>query len=153
MMMICDVGCCLLVNSYECDDNAKLLKSYPTNWTYTECVSKFITKTWIVFGPLVLLLAGLLITTYCACGMTAAVYSMVRSSKSQLPQERQSHRFLGAFAKLRKATISFVMTARLSVHPHGTTGLSLDGLSWDLIFEYFSKICRENPSLIKMWQE
>jgi hypothetical protein len=31
--------------------------------------------------------------------------------------------FLGAFAKLRKATVSFVM----SVCPHGTTRLSLDG--------------------------
>ena len=32
---------------------------------------------------------------------------------------------LGAFAKLRKATISFVM----SVRPHGTTRLPLDGFS------------------------
>jgi hypothetical protein len=32
-------------------------------------------------------------------------------------------RFLGAFSKLRKATISFVM----SVRPHGTTRLPLDG--------------------------
>jgi hypothetical protein len=39
--------------------------------------------------------------------------------------------FLGAFAKLRKATTSFVMTVRPCVHPsggpHGTTWLSLDG--------------------------
>jgi hypothetical protein len=33
--------------------------------------------------------------------------------------------FLGAFAKLREATISFVM----SVYPHGTTHLSLVGFS------------------------
>ena len=33
--------------------------------------------------------------------------------------------FLGAFAKLRKATISFIT----SVRPHGTTRLPLDGLS------------------------
>jgi len=41
--------------------------------------------------------------------------------------------FLSAFAKLRKATISFVMSLRpsvcLSVCPHGTTRLPLDGFS------------------------
>jgi hypothetical protein len=33
---------------------------------------------------------------------------------------------------LRKATVSFVMSRR----PDGTTRLSLDGFSWNLIFEY-----------------
>ena len=42
-----------------------------------------------------------------------------------------------AFAKLRKATLSFVM----SVRPHGTSRLLLDGFLLYLIFEYFSKIC------------
>jgi hypothetical protein len=42
---------------------------------------------------------------------------------------------LGTFAKLRKATVSFFM----SVRPHGTTGLPLDGFLWNLIFEYFRK--------------
>ena len=36
---------------------------------------------------------------------------------------------LGAFAKLRKATISFVMSVRLPVRRHGTTRLPLDGFS------------------------
>jgi hypothetical protein len=57
--------------------------------------------------------------------------------------------FLGAFAKLRNATISFVM----SVCPQGTTRLPLDRFSWNLIFEDFSKICRKISSFIKMWQE
>ena len=43
--------------------------------------------------------------------------------------------FLGAFTKLRKATISFVVSVRLSAW----TRLPLDGFSWNLIFEYFSK--------------
>jgi len=43
--------------------------------------------------------------------------------------------FLGSFAKLRKATISFVT----SVCPHGPTRLPLEGFSWNLIFEYVSK--------------
>jgi hypothetical protein len=37
--------------------------------------------------------------------------------------------FLGAFAKLRKATISFVMSVRPSASPHGTTRLLLNGFS------------------------
>jgi len=57
--------------------------------------------------------------------------------------------FLGASLKLRKATISFVM----SVCPHGTTHIPLHEFSWNLIFEDFSKIYRENPSFIKIRQE
>ena len=48
--------------------------------------------------------------------------------------------FLGAFAKFRKAAISFVMSIRSSIRPHGTTRLPLDGFSWNLIFDYFSKV-------------
>jgi hypothetical protein len=58
-------------------------------------------------------------------------------------------RCLGAFAKLRKATISFVMSVRTSVSQHGTTRLPLDGFSRNSIFEDFSKICRKNSSFIK----
>jgi hypothetical protein len=48
---------------------------------------------------------------------------------------------LCAFAKLRKTTISSsCMSVRPSVCPHGTRLLP-NGLSWNLIFEYFSKIC------------
>ena len=61
--------------------------------------------------------------------------------------------FLGAFAELLKVTISFVMSVRLSVRQHGTTRLPLDGFLLNLIFEDFSKICRENSSFVKIWQE
>jgi hypothetical protein len=37
--------------------------------------------------------------------------------------------FLGAFAKLRKVTISFVTSVRLSVSPYGTTRLPLNVFS------------------------
>jgi hypothetical protein len=57
--------------------------------------------------------------------------------------------FLGAFAKVRKATISFVM----SVRTHGTARLPLDRFLLHLIVEDFSKIYRENSSFIKIWQE
>jgi hypothetical protein len=49
--------------------------------------------------------------------------------------------FLGAFAKLGWATISFVVFARLSGRPHRTTRLPLEGFSWNLTFGHFSKIC------------
>jgi hypothetical protein len=57
--------------------------------------------------------------------------------------------FLGAFVKLRKATISFVM----SVCPHGITRLPMDGYLWNLVYEDFSKICRETWSLFEVWQK
>ena len=44
-------------------------------------------------------------------------------------------------------------TPYMSVLLHGTTRLPLDGFSWNLIFEFFSKICRENSSFVKIWQE
>ena len=53
-------------------------------------------------------------------------------------------RFLGAFAKFRKATISLVLSAHRP---------PLDGFSLNLIFEYFSKIFGENSSFIKILQE
>jgi len=36
---------------------------------------------------------------------------------------------VGAFAKLLKATVSFVMFVRLAVCPHGTTQIPMDGFS------------------------
>jgi len=45
--------------------------------------------------------------------------------------------FLSAFAKLQKATISFVMSVCLSFRPRGTTRLPQEGFSLNLIFEYF----------------
>jgi hypothetical protein len=56
--------------------------------------------------------------------------------------------FLGAFAKLRKAMLASsclsVWLARwLTGCPRGTTRIPLDGFSWNLIFDDFSKIYRE----------
>ena len=48
--------------------------------------------------------------------------------------------FLGTFAKLRKATVSFVLSFHLSIHLHGTTWVPLDRISWNLILVYCSKI-------------
>jgi len=60
---------------------------------------------------------------------------------------------LGVFKKWRKATNRLVISVRLSVGQHGTTRLLLDGFLLNFIFEYFSKIFREHPSLIKIGQD
>jgi hypothetical protein len=60
--------------------------------------------------------------------------------------------FSGAFAKLRKATISFVrsFSVRPFVSPRGRTQLSTGRVLMELdTFELLSKICRENSSFIK----
>jgi len=49
---------------------------------------------------------------------------------------------LGELAKLRKAT-RFLFHVSLTVRPHGTQ-VPLDGISLNLKFVYFSKICRQN---------
>jgi len=59
---------------------------------------------------------------------------------------------------LRKVTISAVMSVCLSVRlsvvrSHEITRLPLDGLSRNLISQYFAKTYRENLSSIKMLQE
>ena len=37
--------------------------------------------------------------------------------------------FLGALAKLRKSTVGFIVSVCMSVHPHGTPRLPLNGFS------------------------
>jgi hypothetical protein len=59
--------------------------------------------------------------------------------------------YLGAFAKLRKAILSFVTSVCLSVLRRETTRLPLCRFSWNLIFEYFSKNGLENASSITTW--
>ena len=61
--------------------------------------------------------------------------------------------FFRLYTKLRKATITFAMCVCLSVCPHGTAGLPLDGLSRNFIFECFSKICQQNSSFIIIGQD
>ena len=46
-----------------------------------------------------------------------------------------------------------LVSSCLSVSPHGTTRLPMDDVSWNSVFEYFSKICSENSSLVKIWQK
>jgi hypothetical protein len=43
-------------------------------------------------------------------------------------------------------------SSRLSVRPQGIYQLPHNGFSWNLIFEYISKICRENSSFVKISQ-
>jgi len=57
---------------------------------------------------------------------------------------------LGPIAKLKKATVSFVMSVCPSIHLHGQMLLPQDRFLLKLTFEDFSKICREISSLIEM---
>ena len=57
--------------------------------------------------------------------------------------------FLGMFTKLQKVTISIIV----SICPHRITWIPLDRFSWNLIFEYVSKVCGENSNFLTIWQE
>jgi hypothetical protein len=61
----------------------------------------------------------------------------------------------GAFAELRKATMTFVMSICLSVRPSAhspawNSSATLEEFSWYLAFKYFSKICQWNSVFIKI---
>ena len=98
---------------------------------------------------------------------TKSIWRNCRSAKrhrNPLPLNRNIQRFHNmnlfgdtdvhvesSFETLRKATIIFVFFVSLFFRPLGTTRLPLYGFSWNLISQYFSKVCRENSSFIKMW--
>jgi len=75
--------------------------------------------------------------------------SVWRTSVFSVRYEPKLCILLGAFAKLRIANIGFVMSVCL----HGITRLSLDGFLWNLVFEYYSKVCQESLGFIKIGQE
>ena len=52
----------------------------------------------------------------------------------------------------KRILASSCLSARKSARTRGTTRFPLDGFSWKLIFEYFSKIYGENSSFVKIWQ-
>jgi len=54
--------------------------------------------------------------------------------------------FSGTFAITPKSTISFVMSVCPSVRMDNSAAGPTDGFSWNLIFEYFSRIRQENGS-------
>ena len=56
--------------------------------------------------------------------------------------------FSGASAKLRKTTISCVMSVGLSIRTHGTVRLPLDRFVWNLTLEFFFRKSVEN---IQVW--
>jgi hypothetical protein len=63
-------------------------------------------------------------------------------------------RFLGAFAKLRKATVSF-MSFRPSIRPRGTTQHVLNGVWWysmlEILFEPFFFLLENVSRKFKLW--
>ena len=81
-----------------------------------------------------------------------------KNSLNQLPEwgiwNVKFSEFLGAFAKLRKATISFVTSVRLSLCLPVWNNLDpTESIFMNSISEYFSKIGPENVIFIKIGQE
>ena len=82
---------------------------------------------------------------------------MTETSTAKLRKHEISQStLLGAFERLLKAAISFVMSVRLYVRPslcpHGTTSLPPEGFSLNFTFMsfFFPEIYGENSSLIKI---
>ena len=61
----------------------------------------------------------------------------------------EEYQFLGAVAKLSKATVSFVMSVSLYAWNNSASPWT----DFDKILYFFSKICRENSSFMKVRQE
>ena len=66
----------------------------------------------------------------------------------------EKNELFGVFAKFRKTAVSFVMSVCLSGHPHGTTGLPLDGffIQFD-IHVFFRKAVVKIQVLLKSDKE
>ena len=88
-----------------------------------------------------------------SCYTTSSfVAKHLQFTKWQTDKEKD---FWGTFAKLRKVIIRFVKSVCLSVSvcPHETTRLPLDGFSLNFTFECFCTTCPENPGCIKILQQ
>jgi hypothetical protein len=75
------------------------------------------------------------------CTCVRSILLFVRSQKFYNIHNTGIFRILGAFAKLQKETISFVMFICSSVRMKHRP--PLDGISWNAIFEDFSEVCRK----------
>jgi hypothetical protein len=106
-------------------------------------------KPGFCFG--ITLLMHMVVTRRCDVCSAITTYRILRNVNKVF--DKRVLRVSGAYAKLRKTTISFVISVRPSVSPHATTRLPMEGFLWNLIFEDLSKICRENSSFIKTRQE
>ena len=72
-----------------------------------------------------------------------------RTARLRKPKHSQNYHFYAVW----NCEKQLLASSCLSVRPHGTTRLPLDGLSWNLMFCYFSEICRGNSSFVNIWQE
>jgi hypothetical protein len=71
-----------------------------------------------------------------ACYVLGWFFGILRVNPALLSVQSTGCTILSAFAKLRKPTVSFIMCV-LSVRPHGTAQLPLEGFLWNFIFGYF----------------
>jgi hypothetical protein len=92
----------------------------------------YLTLTFIFITPPSNL--GLAIELFPSHILTKILYAFpscvtLRENVSQSSRPAGIPSFLATFTKLRKVTISFITSVYLSVCPHGTTQLTLDGFS------------------------
>jgi hypothetical protein len=87
---------------------------------------------------------------------TSVLASELQKPKICGSNPRRNKKFLGAFAKFLKANVSFVTSVHLSACL--PVRIEQGGSYWKDFHEIwywslFSKICRENSSFVKIWQE
>jgi len=112
-----------------------------------------LTLSFVQCISLILFLSFILLMKFCSVLYYLPLIHLVLSFRSGFLFLRLSYDFLGVFANWRKAIISFVISGRLSVRPHGKTRLLLNGFSRNLIFQDFSKIYNTNSSFTKIGRE
>jgi len=83
---------------------------------------------------------------------TYLVFSTCTSKPVSLLATTKAAALLGAFARLRKATVSLVTFVCPSLR-HGTTRLPLNGFSWNLIYMPTFRKSVENSGFSKIGQE
>ena len=89
---------------------------------------------------------------YRHCATHASLCSLLRTNYKETRLNKRKFLCFGAFAKLRKATISFVMSVCLSIRTE-QLGSHWTDLQQVWYLSIFSKICLENSSFTKRGQE
>ena len=120
--------------------------------------SRIFRLVYIKFGIWLELNFSCIFVSHCYCLITTFTVQWKMGFLFEILPKKEG--YLGAFAKFRKAFVTVVISVRVSVsfffcapvRPNKTAWLPLTRFSWNLIFDYFSKICRESSRFIKIWR-
>jgi hypothetical protein len=95
----------------------------------------------------------LTLNNFVVCSQSVFMWIPMMPEHAAVTPLKSTKLYLGAFAKLRKAAISFVMSLRMSVRPSIRIELPSSHLTNFREIWCFSKNYRELPIFIKIWQE